>query len=60
MQDPEWIREFAHFLNKNGNKGKFEVVKKIFVETYLENIREGMNTKKALQKAEVISRSFLM
>ena len=58
--DPEWLREFAKFLNKNGNKEKLEVVKKIFVETYLENIREGMNTKNALQKAEVIAQSFLM
>ena len=58
--DPGWLREFANFLDKNGNKEKLEIVKKIFVETYLENIREGMNTKNALQKAEVIAQSFLM
>jgi len=54
MQDPEWIIQLADF----GNKEKLEVVKKIFIETYLENIREGMNTKDALQKAEVIAQSF--
>jgi hypothetical protein len=58
MQDPEWLREIADFLNKNGNMEKLEVVKNIFVETYFENIREGMNTKDALQKAELIAQSF--
>jgi hypothetical protein len=58
--DPEWIREFAKFLNKNGNKEKFEVVKKIFVETYLENVREGMNPRDALQKAKSVALCFLL
>jgi hypothetical protein len=60
QSDPEWIREFAKFLNKNGNKEKFKVVKKIFVETYLENVREGMNPKVALQKAKSVALCFLM
>ncbi|MCX6664140.1 MAG: hypothetical protein NTZ75_07825 [Euryarchaeota archaeon] len=58
--DLEWLREFAKFLNRNGNKEKFEVVKKIFVETYLENIREGMNPKDALQKAKSVALCFLV
>ena len=58
--DPEWIREFAKFLNRNGNKEKFEVVKKIFVETYLENVRDGLNQRDALQKAESVALSFLV
>jgi hypothetical protein len=58
--DPEWIREFANFLDKNGNKEKFEVVKKVFVETYLENVREGMNPKDALQKAKSVALCFLL
>jgi hypothetical protein len=56
MQDPEWLVQLANF----GDKEKIKAVKKIFVETYLENIREGMNTKDALQKAEVIAQSSLM
>jgi len=55
MQDPEWLMRLAKF----GNKEKFKVVKKIFVETYLENIRQGMNPEDALQKAEEIAKSFL-
>lgn len=55
MRDPEWVMQLANFSNKE----KLEVVKKIFVENYLENIREGMKTKDALQKAEVIAQSFL-
>jgi hypothetical protein len=60
QKDPEWLREFANFLDKNDNKEKFKVTKKIFAETYLENIREGMNTKEALQKAKTIAQCFLM
>jgi hypothetical protein len=60
MQDPEWLREIADFLNKNGNTEKFKVVKKVFVETYFESIREGMNSKNALEKAEMIAQSFIV
>jgi len=60
QSDPEWLREFAIFLNKNGNKEKLAEVKKIFTEAYLENIREGMNPKEALQKAKSIALCFLM
>jgi len=58
--DPEWLREFTNFLDKNGNKEKFKVVKKVFVETYLENVREGMNPKDALQKAKSVALCFLL
>jgi hypothetical protein len=58
--DPEWLREFSKFLDKNDNKEKYKDMKKIFVETYLENIREGMNTKDALKKAKSIAQCFLL
>jgi len=56
MQDPEWIIQLAKFDHKE----LFTGVKKIFVETYLENIREGMTLEDALRKAEVIAQSFLL
>jgi hypothetical protein len=58
--DPEWLREFANFLDKNGNKEILEVVKKVFVETYLENVRDGMNPRDALQKAKSVALCFLL
>jgi hypothetical protein len=58
--DPEWLTEFANFLKKNHNKKKFESVKKIFVETYLENVREGMHPREALQKAKTVALCFLL
>ena len=54
--DPEWLMELANFDDKE----KFKVVKKIFAETYLENIQEGMNPKIALQKAKSVALCFLM
>jgi hypothetical protein len=57
--NPEWRREFENLLYKNGGKKKYKIVKKIFVETYLEYIREGMNPKDALQKAKIIALCFL-
>lgn len=57
--DPEWFKEFANFLNRNGNRKKLLDVKKIFVEAYFENIREGMNTKEALRHAKSIALCFL-
>ena len=58
--NPEWLREFENFLNKNGKKKKSKLVKKIFVETYIEYIREGMNPKDALQKAKMIALCFFV
>jgi hypothetical protein len=60
QQDPEWLREFGRFFNKNSNRKKFEDVKKIFVEAYLDNIREGMNPKDALQNAKSVALCFLL
>jgi len=58
--DPEWIREFASFLEKNGNKKKFQSAKKIFVETYFENVRNGMHPREALQNAKTVALCFLL
>jgi hypothetical protein len=58
-QDPEWLRELAKFLIKSGNGKKFETVKKIFYENYLENVREGMTPEEAIQKAKSIALCFL-
>jgi hypothetical protein len=58
--DPEWLNEFAIFISKDGNKEKFKVVKKVFVETYLENVRDGMNPRDALQKAKSVALCFLL
>lgn len=60
QQDPEWLRQFAKFLDKNGNNEKFKVAKKVFVETYLENIREGMNPGESLKKAKSVALCFLL
>ena len=57
--DPEWLRDFVKFLNKNGNRKRLEEVKKIFVEAYLDNIRDGMDPQEALQNAKSIALCFL-
>jgi hypothetical protein len=58
--DPEWLRMFTIFLNENCDKKKFEMVKKIFVETYFENIRSGLNPKEAMEKAKTTALCFLI
>jgi hypothetical protein len=58
--NPEWFREFTHFLDNKGDTEKSKLVKKIFVETYFENIQEGMNPKDALQKAKIIALCFFV
>jgi hypothetical protein len=58
--DPDWLKEFTNFLNENGNKKKFDMVKKIFVETYFENTRNGMNPKEAMEKAKTTALCFLI
>jgi hypothetical protein len=58
--DPEWLREFASFLERNGNNKKFQSVKKIFVETYFENVRNGMHPREALQNAKTVALCFLL
>lgn len=56
----EWFKEFARLLNKSGDEKKIQQVKKVFVEAYFENIREGMNQKEAVQKAKSLALCFLM
>jgi hypothetical protein len=58
--DPEWLRDFAQFIGKNGNKERYLAVRKIFIDSYFENIREGMNSKDALQKAKTVASCFLL
>jgi hypothetical protein len=58
--DAEWLRECTDYINKNNDEKKFELVNKIFIETYYENLREGMNPKFALQKAKWVAFCFLM
>jgi hypothetical protein len=58
--DPEWLRDFANFLDKNGNKKKLQSVKKIFVETYFENVRNGMYPREAMQNAKSVALCFLL
>jgi uncharacterized protein YdeI (YjbR/CyaY-like superfamily) len=60
QQDPEWVKEFASFLEKNGNKERFQSVKKIFVDTYFENVRNGMHPNEALQNAKSVALCFLL
>ncbi len=58
--DPEWIRMFTIFLNENCDKKKFETIKKIFVETYFTNIRNGLNPRDAMEKAKTTALCFLI
>jgi hypothetical protein len=58
--DSEWFGEFAKILNKNSNKERVEVAKNVFVEVYRENVREGMNSEEALQKAKSVALCFLI
>ncbi len=58
--DPEWLREFTNFLHENDNKEKFHMIKKIFIETYFENIRNGLNPKEAMEKAKTTALCFLI
>lgn len=56
----EWFKEFVRLINKNGDAKKIEYAKKVFVEAYFQNIREGMNQKEAVQKAKSLALCFLM
>jgi hypothetical protein len=56
--DPKWLTDFAYFLNQDNNKKELEEVKTIFVDTYMDNIHDGMNTKDAFQNAKTIALGF--
>jgi len=58
--DPEWLREFSYFLDQNDNKTRLKEVKTIFVQTYFDNIHDGMNPKDALNNARSIALCFLI
>ncbi len=56
--DPKWLTEFATFLEQGNNKKELEGVKTIFVETYMDNIHDGMNPQEALHNAKTIALGF--
>jgi hypothetical protein len=58
--DSDWLRGCSHFINSNIDPKKYELVNKIFMETYYENLREGMNQRDALEKAKWVAFCFLM
>jgi hypothetical protein len=55
QNDPAWIREFAQFLNQNNNMDRLKEVKTIFIQTYIDNIHDGMNPQDALHHARSIA-----
>ena len=58
--DSEWVIGLVEFINEYHNKKELERVKKIFVETYLDNIHEGIHPRVALQKAKSVALCFLI
>lgn len=60
QNDPEWLKEFAYFLDQNNNIERLKEVKTIFVQTYIDNIHDGMNPKDALHHARVIALRYLI
>lgn len=57
---PDWFKEFALLLTKKNDPNRIRQAKKVFVETYFDNIREGMNQKDAVQKAKTLAMCFLI
>jgi len=56
----ELFGEYLRSSNKKDDKEKNGLAEKIFLETYAENIQEGMNPKVALQKAMTVALCFLI
>ena len=56
----ELFVEYIKSHNKKADEEKIKLAKKIFFETYSENITEGMNPKDALHKAISIAFCFLI
>jgi len=56
--DPEWINELVSFLITTKDKETIKKYRKLFRETYLAYINEGMPTKIAIQKAKNVVLSF--
>lgn len=55
----EWLIEFARILKQNQNSNKILKIKTVFIESYLENIQEGLKPNEAFQKAKKIAQCFL-
>ena len=58
QNDPEWITEIAVGLLDIKINDLSEKQKKLLRETYLENIRDGMKPKEAIEKAVEIVKCF--
>lgn len=56
--DPEWINELVSFLVNTKDKEIIKKYRKLFRETYLSYINEGMPTKIAIEKAKNVVLSF--
>ena len=56
--DPKWLIDLASFLNQDNNRKELEEIKTIFIETYMDNIHDGMNTKDAFDNAKTIALGF--
>ena len=56
--DPEWINELVSFLVSTKDKDIIKKYRKLFRETYLSYINEGMPTKMAIEKAKNVVLSF--
>ncbi len=56
----ELFVEYIKSHNKKADEEKIKLAKKIFLETYSENITDGMTSKDALHKAISIAFCFLM
>jgi len=56
--DPEWINELVSFLVNTKDKDIIKKYRKLFRETYLSYINEGMPTKVAIEKAKNVVLSF--
>jgi len=54
-----WINELARFVHQKDNKKKIEELKEIFIELYIENLRDGLNPMDALEKAKLMIFCFL-
>jgi hypothetical protein len=57
--DLVWINELARFVRQKDSKKKIEELKEIFIQLYIENQRDGMDPKEALEKAKLMIFCFL-
>ncbi len=57
--DPGWLTELASFLEQNRNVERLKEVKAVFVQTYFDNIHDGMTPRDALDNARTIALCYL-